>query len=304
MLQDVIRTTAYADAISATVKPGSRVIDFGSGTGVLAIFAARAGATTVHAIERTAIVESAREIARRSGHPEILFHHGDEQSFVADGPVDVIVSEWMGHFLFFESMLEPLISLRKRWLKPGGIMIPQRVSLTAALVVDEELYEDGAFLENAPYGIDFGPIADLPLRQSRLIDIEEHQILEPYVELGALDLNSVTEPPLCLSGTCRVERCVTTYGLVGWFDAVLAPGIELRTGPGQPATHWRPIYFPFPEPFECSPRRTVTVTIRPPRSVERSEPTWSWEIDDSKTRLSVDERDSFERCQGTKPNGV
>ena len=44
MLRDVVRTSAYHDAIRLLVQPGDRVIDFGSGTGVLAIFAARAGA--------------------------------------------------------------------------------------------------------------------------------------------------------------------------------------------------------------------------------------------------------------------
>ena len=49
MLQDVVRTSAYADAIAAVVGPGSRVIDFGTGTGALAIFAARAGVAWVDA---------------------------------------------------------------------------------------------------------------------------------------------------------------------------------------------------------------------------------------------------------------
>src|SRR5262245_28545180 len=83
MLRDVVRTSAYAEAIRAVVTPGSRVIDFGSGTGVLAIFAARAGAR-VDAIERTAMVVHAREIARLSGCPGIQFHHTDHAGFAGD----------------------------------------------------------------------------------------------------------------------------------------------------------------------------------------------------------------------------
>lgn len=298
MLQDVVRTSAYADAIRAVVKPGDRVIDFGTGTGVLAIFAARAGARRVLAIERTSMVEHAREIARRNGHFEIQFHHGDEQSFTTDSPVDVIVSEWMGHFLFFESMLEPLITLRKRWLKPGGIMIPARVSLTAALVIDEELYEDGAFLETSPYGIDFGSIANLPLRQSRFLDIEEHQILTPTIDLGSLDMLQVERTPTQLSGATVVEKAVTAFGLVGWFDAWLSQEVEFSTGPHQARTHWRPMFFPFPEPFECCPSRPINVTIVPPRNVEVGDPVWAWSISDSKATLAVDERDTFARTCG------
>ena len=297
MLQDIVRTSAYADAIAAIVKPGARVIDFGTGTGALAIFAARAGAARVDAIERTCIVEHAKAIAQRSGHPEILFHRADHASFQGEGLADVIVSEWMGHFLFFESMLEPLIQVRDRWLKPEGQMIPARMALQAALVIDEELYEDAAFLEQSPYGIDFGPIADLPLRQSRIIDIEDHQVLSPYIDLGVLDMRRIKRTPESLTGTCVVPRKVTCFGVVGWFDAHLTDTISIATGPQHPHTHWRPIYFPLPEPFECRPARPVVITIRPPSSVEVRDPAWAWSIEDGAVRSAVDEKDTFERCR-------
>lgn len=297
MLQDVVRTSAYADAIVEAVGPETRVIDFGSGTGALAIFAARAGAARVDAIERTCIVEHAREVAKRSGHPEIVFHRADHESFIGEGLADLLVSEWMGHFLFFESMLEPLISIRDRWLKPAGAMIPASISLWAALVIDEELYEDGAFLENRPYGIDFGPIADLPLRQSRLIDVEEHQLLAPYIGLGTLDMRRVAKTPELLRGKCIVPRSVTAYGMVGWFDARLTENVSFGTGPDHPHTHWRPIYFPFPEPFDCRPARPITISIRPPSSVELKDPAWAWGIRDESNGITVDERDSFARCR-------
>jgi SAM-dependent methyltransferase len=298
MLEDIVRTTAYEDAIRSVVMPGDRVIDFGAGTGVLSIFAARAGAGRVDAIERTSIVEHAREIARRSGHPEIVFHHADHRSVELDGRADVIVSEWMGHFVFFESMLEPLICLRDRWLAPDGVMIPARIRLWAALVIDEELYANDAFLEGNPYGIDFGPIADLPHRQSRCLDIEEWQILSPYVELGTLDMRTVARTPQQLAGSLVVERDATAYGFIGWFSAELSNGVGFSTGPDQPRTHWRPIYFPFPEPFDCSPERPVQLSVAPPRDVEASSPTWAWEISDSSNRLFVDESDTYARCAG------
>lgn len=301
MLQDVVRTSAYADAIRAVVTQDSHVIDFGTGTGILAIFAARAGAARVDAIERTSVVEHARVIARRSGCSQIVFHRGDQRTIELDAPADILVSEWMGHFLFFESMLEPLISLRKRWLKPGGIMIPARVSLWAALVTDEELYENDAFLEGKPYGVDFGPIADLPHRQSRCMDIEEYQIAAPYISLGELDMHSVERTPSQLAGSLLVERDVTAYGLAGWFDAELTEGVAFSTGPHQPHTHWRPIYFPFPQPFECSPTRPLSVTIVPPSDVEKSEPIWAWSIADCSNTISVDESDTFARCGGVHP---
>lgn len=295
MLRDVVRTSEYQQAIRAVVQPGSRVIDFGSGTGVLAIFAARCRAAHVDAIERESIVEQARQIATLSGCPEIAFHRGDHSSFQGTGLADVIVSEWMGHCLFHESMLEPLIALRDKWLKPDGVMLPRRVSVYAALVVDEAFYEEGSFLEGNPYGIDFGPIADLPLRQSQLVSLREDQIMRAQCHLGSLDMKTVSRTPEVLSGAFTVECDATTFGLVAWFDAVLSDDVQFGTGPHQAPTHWQQVFFPFPAPFDVSPARPLNIALRPPHAVEETEATWCWSVSDGRTTLRVDERETFAR---------
>lgn len=294
MLMDVVRTSAYSDAIRSLVTPGTRVIDFGSGTGVLAIFAARAGGS-VDAIERTVMIGHAREIAARSGCPSIRFHHADHASFRADGPVDVIVSEWMGHAVFYESMLEPLVALRQRWLRPEGVMIPASISIACALVTDEAMYEDGSFLEHQPYGIDFGPIADLPLRHVRLVVLDEGQIASPVCALGTFDMRTIERTPDRLTGQLRVERAVTAFGLIVWFEAELAPGVTLGTGPHHPPTHWRQVFLPFPQPLRAEPTRPLEVSVVPPRDVENGDPSWAWTVSDGEQSIAVDERDSFAR---------
>ena len=293
MLRDVVRTSAYAEAIRAVVKPGQRVIDFGSGTGVLAIFAARAGAQ-VDAIERTAMVAHAREIARLSGCPGIRFHHTDHEAFSGEGRVDAIVSEWMGHAVFYESMLEPLIALRERWLRPEGIMLPSRLVLGCSLVVDEVLHEDHGFLEHSPYGIDFGPIADLPLRQSHLVSLDEDQVAASC-ELGRLDMKTILSTPEVLEGHILVSEATESHGLALWFEAELAPGVTLGTGPHHPPTHWRQVFLPFPQPLTVSPSRPLAIRVTPPRDVENAEGTWAWRVSDGQCDLQVDERDSFAR---------
>jgi protein arginine N-methyltransferase 1 len=295
MLRDVVRTSAYADAIRTVVEPGQRAIDFGSGTGVLAIFAARAGAR-VEAIERTAMAAAAREIVRRSGCANVTVHHTDHDAFQIEGRVDVIISEWMGHALFCESMLEPLIAMRDRWLRPGGVMLPARVALECALVTDEDLYDEGSFLERQPYGIDFGPIADLPLRQSRLVTLNADQIAGMTCHLGWLDMHTVTTTPVRLAGRLVPTESVSTFGLLVWFDAELAPGVTLGTGPHHPPTHWRQLFLPFPQPLILSPPRPVEIAICPPRDVEGTDSTWAWSVSDGTVAIQVDERETFARC--------
>jgi len=293
MLRDVVRTSAYHDAIRGLVRPGDRVIDFGSGTGVLAIFAARAGAS-VEAIERTRMVEHAREIAQRSGCPSIRFHHGDHRSFDSDARADLIVSEWMGHAVFYESMLEPLIALRDRWLRPGGTMLPASVTIACALVTDEALYEDYGFLEHGPYGIDFSPIGGLPLRQSHLVALDESQIAGAC-ELGRLDMLTVARSPERLSARVEVTEAAEAYGLVLWFDAELAPGVSLGTGPCDPPTHWSQVFLPFPQPLAVVPARPLEIEVLPPRNVEGDAASWAWRVSDGERSIAVAETETWAR---------
>ncbi|MBC8071537.1 MAG: 50S ribosomal protein L11 methyltransferase, partial [Deltaproteobacteria bacterium] len=67
MLLDEVRNEAYRRATSQVVKPGDTVLDFGAGTGILSLFAAQAGASKVHAVERTDIAAVARRIIERNG---------------------------------------------------------------------------------------------------------------------------------------------------------------------------------------------------------------------------------------------
>lgn len=280
MLQDVVRTTAYDEALRRTVTPGCRVIDFGTGTGVLSIFAARHGAGQVDAIERTAFVHNAKRIAAASGQPHIRFHHADHESFSTDGQADVLVSEWMGHFLFYEAMLEPLIAVRNRWLKPGGVMVPSKMMAHAALVTDEQLYEDLAFLVWQPYGIDFSCIADTPLKQCHLVAFEPDQLLETVFDLGTLDMGSIERTPERLQGSARIEQAAKVYGIAAWFSMELAPEFAIGTGPHDPETHWYQVFFPFLEAIEISPATDVTIAIEPPREGENDEATWRWSFSD------------------------
>ena len=43
--------------------------------------------------------------------------------------VDIIISEWMGYFLFYESMLDTVLFARDKWLREGGMMFPDKASL-------------------------------------------------------------------------------------------------------------------------------------------------------------------------------
>ena len=151
MLTDVVRTEAYQHAIekNAAYFKGKTVLDIGCGTGILSMFAARAGAKKVVGIDMSTMAFKAMDNIRENGLEDIveIIHGkvedlgdrgvGGEGEEKDDGKkkmnklsplqphsFDVILSEWMGYALTFECMLETVLKARDMWLKPGGLVLP------------------------------------------------------------------------------------------------------------------------------------------------------------------------------------
>ena len=71
MLQDALRMDTYRQAIQRSVRPGMRVMDLGTGTGILAMWAAQAGDEVV-ADEPHAVIERLQREARLAGASELI----------------------------------------------------------------------------------------------------------------------------------------------------------------------------------------------------------------------------------------
>lgn len=53
----------------------------------------------------------------------------DKYIYIPPNSVDVLVSEWMGYCLLYESMLSSVLYARDRWLKPDGAILPDTATL-------------------------------------------------------------------------------------------------------------------------------------------------------------------------------
>lgn len=56
--------------------------------------------------------------------------------------VDIIISEWMGYFLLYESMLDTVLFARDKWLAPNGMIFPDKASLYVCAIEDAEYRQD------------------------------------------------------------------------------------------------------------------------------------------------------------------
>ena len=80
--------------------------------------------------------------------------------------VDVIISEWMGYFLLYESILDTVLYARDKWLVPDGIMLPDKAVLYVCAVEDMQMRSERMNFWKNVYGFDFTPIRDVAMKEA------------------------------------------------------------------------------------------------------------------------------------------
>ncbi len=267
MLRDTQRNEAYRRALEHVVKPGDVVLDVGAGTGILSMFAAAAGARRVYAVERTGIADVARQIIEANGYAaciEVL--QSDLEDVALPEKVDVIVSEWMGGFGVDENVLAPVVMARDRWLKPGGKMVPSRVTAMLAPAHLPEFDEAMAYWRSRPHGVDLSLIAELSTQ-------ENFHTQTPPASLVAAPKKMWSHDPLTCSLaeadqsfttklTFEAAEPSTVSGLLTWFVAEMGDGNTLTNAVGDPDTHWGRSMFPLDRPIELAAGTTIEVELR------------------------------------------
>lgn len=197
MLKDRHRTMTYQNAIEGNPNDfkDKIVLDIGCGTGILSIFAARAGAKHVYAVDNAEIALFAREIVRNNGlEDKITVYKGkvEEINFpFKEGEVDIIISEWMGYFLLFESMLDCVIWARDKYLKKDGSgkMLPDRALMYVAAIEDSEFTGDKTDFWRDVYGVDMSIMARGVFKDPMVDTVPSNNIMSDTCCILDLDLN-------------------------------------------------------------------------------------------------------------------
>ena len=247
LLADGVRTSAFIDAVRRTVRPTDFVVDLGTGTGLLAIAAAQAGAGTVIGIERTAVANRARALAAANNAQVKVVQCGSDDIRLAR-LVDVLVSECLGLAGLGGAMIGAVKRARDRWLKPGGVVIPRRVRVLAAPVQDPEAdslvhYWDGVRVA----GIDLDVLGEHVGHNLYVASFSDRHLLAAPVEACVTDLQSgPLDDAVTGEVTATTTRAGTLHGWALWFEADLADGLVLRTGPLDAPTVWEQCFAPVP----------------------------------------------------------
>lgn len=294
LLNDSERMQRYRQAIHAVVRPGDTVLDVGSGSGVLALFACQAGAGRVHCVERDPVIAVARELAAANGFADrIVFHKCDASDLQLDGQVDVIQSELMGKGGLGERMAEIVGDCRDRFLRPGGAILPLRVDVHAALVDCPEIDRRTRLPRPSEYGVDFAPIAQRASNAYCSARIDASKLIGSGHHLYRYEAASAPHTDrFDTVVTFELEAARNATGFTIWFEAELAKGIWLGNRP--PGTlSWDNHYFPLMEPLALQAGDTIEMRIA---ARDDSSMSWLWRWD---TRVRRDGRQIVEFRQST-----
>ncbi len=273
-LGDTIRNDLYAAAITDAVKPGSHVLDLGSGTGIWACVAARAGAARVVAVEFSDLVEHCRETVKRAGLGHIVeVVRADIRELDLPREFDVITHELVGGLVWEEDMIELVHIAVSRFLKPGGRVIPHEVRVQMA----------PWYIADRPYrggwpdvcGLDFGHMYAAELAQwhaTRRATTFSHT--DPTLALADLKtvnvarLGTDTVIPVSIGFEAVATRKGVATGVLTAMEIDLGNGRVISTSPFEPPTNWGQLYVPAAEVIELDVGDRVRIEVHPTLSTE------------------------------------
>lgn len=276
MLKDGIRMDRYRRAIlnNKHLFKDKVVLDVGCGTGILSMWAAKAGARRVFGVDMASIADQARAIVKANGHDDVVtIIRGKIEEVKLPEKVDIIISEWMGYFLLYESMMDSVLIARDKWLKKGGLLFPDKASLYVCAIEDAEYRRDKIEFWDDVEGFDMSCIKEMALLEPLVDTCEPEQIISSAAKILEVDIYTVTKEQLDFTNNfeVRLMRSDFVHALVAYFTVTFSEThtkIRLDTSPRAPYTHWKQTVLYLQDPFIANKNETIKGTIKVNRNAK------------------------------------
>lgn len=273
MLNDHDRCSKYAEAISVALRnsPGARVLDIGTGTSLLAMLAARAGARHVEAVEMfEPMADLASRVIRDNQLQKRISVHAVKSTELVVSQngssvpgkdiaekADILVTEIFDSALLGEACLPVISHALQHLLKDGAKVIPAKAALSGVVISSEFLakFHD---LSSFPWHRDenakscIGGARGIPIHMEALRSGKDYQIIS--TEFSIFEFSFLREGELCTDGrravnVARISSGVP-HGVLTWWVLDLTEHGEViySTKPGAEnwQDHWLPVIYPIP----------------------------------------------------------
>ncbi|KAH8382213.1 hypothetical protein KR009_002369, partial [Drosophila setifemur] len=255
MLSDKVRTSTYRSALlenEATVR-GKTVLDVGCGTGILSIFASQAGASQVVGIDNSEIVYTAMDIVRKNKVQNVKLVKGRlEDTELPEEKYDIIISEWMGYFLLYESMLDSIIYAREHHLSPNGIILPSRCTLSIVGYGNDILYGEQVEFWSDVYNVNMSDLRKKSIEEPLMEVVDPQFTLTEPEQIANFDMMTVdlNYPNFTYQFSLKVTKPGRLSAFVGYFDTLfeMPNSVNFSTSPTETPTHWKQTVFFIDQP--------------------------------------------------------
>ncbi|KAJ3121773.1 Protein arginine N-methyltransferase 1 [Nowakowskiella sp. JEL0407] len=282
MLKDEVRTSSYRRSIydNAHLFKDKVVLDVGCGTGILCMFAAKAGAKLVIGVDMSSIIEHAKVIIKDNGFEnKIVLLRGKMEEVVLPVPkVDIIISEWMGYCLLYESMLNTVLYARDKYLVPKGLIFPDTAIMYIAAIEDAEYKEEKIDFWDNVYGFNMSHIKQLAIREPLVDTVDKKAVATTACAFRTIDIKTVKIEDLAFSVPFEITTTRDEYihAFITYFDidfAACHKKVYFSTGPHAKYTHWKQTVFYLDNPLTVNAGEKITGTfsLKPNEKNERDQ---------------------------------
>jgi len=269
MLKDEVRTLTYRNSMwhNKHLFKGKIVLDVGCGTGILSMFAAKAGAKQVIGVDMSSIVDHAKNIVKDNGLADVvtIIRGKVEDISLPEGvdKVDIIISEWMGYCLFYESMLDTVLFARDKWLAPGGLMFPDKATLYICGIEDRQYKDDKIHWWDDVYGFDMSCIRKVALTEPLVDTVDCNQVVTNSCLIKEIDIQTCTKEDIPFTSPfhLQIKRNDYMQALVTYFNIEFTKchkRVGFSTSPEARYTHWKQTVFYLDDYLTCKKGDEVT----------------------------------------------
>jgi len=274
IVRDSSRNNAYEAALRRAVFPGCKVLEIGTGTGLLSMMAVRLGAREVITCEfEPAVAMAARQIIASNGfgdHIKVLSKHSTALDVTRDlnGPADILVSEILANDLLGEGTLPALEHAYRHLLKPGAPIIPARGRVRVALASDDDWEQ---MRMNKVSGFDLSLFNQvLPPSREIYVGASRLNLRSAAADLFTFDFTTGGPFPETKSSVTLTAQTRQINGIVQWIALDMDDkGIyENQPEPGTDSSWW-PVFHPFGRVVATAPGDQVVVHARHDRGALR-----------------------------------
>ena len=245
MLNDTVRNDAYNQAITRTASKAKNVLEIGTGSGLLALMAARAGAPKVTTCEMVSpLANIAAKIIKKNGYADrvrVINKKSTQLQIGQDLPerADLLICEVFDIGLLGEHFLPALRHAKRNLLSENAIIVPGSAQISALLIECPELRSVNPIKDIAGFDLsDFDVFRPPGYKQIDLYKIN-HRVLSDQVDVCHIDFRK--------DNTFKVHQALSVvptdsgmcHAIVFWFDLFLDSDTMITSRAATRTNHWK-----------------------------------------------------------------